>query len=600
MTLLNPAGLNLLLLIPVIVLLHLFRRERRRRTVSSILLWQQIRDQSSRRLRPQLLKSLNLLLQLIAVIVAALALSDPILTTATIAGPRRLILMVDRSASMGVREEGLRRLELAANRARERISASPRDTQLMLVSVGRTPRIEQTFTTDRARVLEALREITSTDESVDIVAAFSLAAGLGSESEDTGVALFTDGAFDVAGDAAPSELELYWVGSERANLAITAMQLRRAVGDTQVYLEIANFGAEAREVELQLSVDGSLRRRDLVQISGGESQSAAFSIGQESATIVSAELADTDDALASDDRATVVLDSPTPTRVQLVTEGNFFLQTALEVLPEVTVSVSEQYEAESASDVVVFDSVQAPTVQSGSVFVVNTAIQDGPFRAGESQPTSGGLTLRESPLTAGVQLDAVEVLRVLGGTLAQGVSVHALRGNLPVLYSYQTETLRLVGLNVSTAETDLALSPAFPVLISNVISWLSTARSGSVIAAHPTGEPFDLFVPIGREFEVETPAGEVQTRVATSNPVRFRGSEQAGIYTLRSGPRSSYRAASVISASESNLAPRFLPMQAREPGGEGDEATGRPMWRLALALLLALLVADWFIWTRRT
>ena len=70
----NPLGLLLLLSIPVIVLLHLFRQERRRQEVSSLYLWREISDQHSRRMRPRLLRNVNLLLQLIAALLASLAL----------------------------------------------------------------------------------------------------------------------------------------------------------------------------------------------------------------------------------------------------------------------------------------------------------------------------------------------------------------------------------------------------------------------------------------------------------------------------------------------------------------------------------------------
>ena len=67
MTFFNPAGFILLAALPVIVLLHLFRQERRRQEVSSLLLWKEISDQHSRRIRPQLLRNINLLLQLLAI-----------------------------------------------------------------------------------------------------------------------------------------------------------------------------------------------------------------------------------------------------------------------------------------------------------------------------------------------------------------------------------------------------------------------------------------------------------------------------------------------------------------------------------------------------
>ena len=137
MTLLNPFGLLLLLSIPVIVLLHLFRQERRRQEVSSLFLWREVSDQQSRRIRPQLLRNVNLLLQVLAAVIAALALAQPILTDTTGTGPPRMIVLVDTSASMAAVEDQVTRLDLAKNRAREVVGRSRRDTEIMIAIIER-------------------------------------------------------------------------------------------------------------------------------------------------------------------------------------------------------------------------------------------------------------------------------------------------------------------------------------------------------------------------------------------------------------------------------------------------------------------------------
>jgi len=78
MSLLNPAALYFLLGIPAVVVLHLLKIRRRRAVVSSTLLWtDSLRDQQAsapfRRLKPTLL----LLLQILAILLLALALARP-------------------------------------------------------------------------------------------------------------------------------------------------------------------------------------------------------------------------------------------------------------------------------------------------------------------------------------------------------------------------------------------------------------------------------------------------------------------------------------------------------------------------------------------
>ena len=139
----NPLGLLLLLALPIIVLLHLFRQERRRQEVSSLYLWREISDQHSRRMRPRLLRNVNLLLQLLAATFAALALAQPAIETGATAGARELIVMIDDSASMRATAGGVERMELARNRAREIIGRAPRSTRIMLVTTGPRPAMDR-------------------------------------------------------------------------------------------------------------------------------------------------------------------------------------------------------------------------------------------------------------------------------------------------------------------------------------------------------------------------------------------------------------------------------------------------------------------------
>ena len=100
MTFLAPALLGFLILIPVVILIYLIRAQRRRAPVSSVLLWRNmVRDLEMRtRLRRPPLTVL-LLLQLLAILLGALALGRPFWETAT-PPARQLVLVLDASASM--------------------------------------------------------------------------------------------------------------------------------------------------------------------------------------------------------------------------------------------------------------------------------------------------------------------------------------------------------------------------------------------------------------------------------------------------------------------------------------------------------------------
>ncbi|HEU5393578.1 MAG TPA: BatA domain-containing protein, partial [Candidatus Methylomirabilis sp.] len=104
MTFLNPAAFLLLLTIPLVILFHLLKIRRQQAVVSSTLLWaDNLRDLEAsapfRRLKPNLL----LLLQILAILLLALALAKRVRTVLA-TGYERNVLILDVSASLQVRD----------------------------------------------------------------------------------------------------------------------------------------------------------------------------------------------------------------------------------------------------------------------------------------------------------------------------------------------------------------------------------------------------------------------------------------------------------------------------------------------------------------
>ncbi|MDQ3461483.1 MAG: VWA domain-containing protein, partial [Actinomycetota bacterium] len=104
MSLANPAALWLATLVVPIVALHVLRPRRLRQTVPSTYLWRTVAVPTSaaspwQRLRPSVL----LFLQLLAVMLLALAAARPVVAEPT-ALAQHTVFIVDASASMGARD----------------------------------------------------------------------------------------------------------------------------------------------------------------------------------------------------------------------------------------------------------------------------------------------------------------------------------------------------------------------------------------------------------------------------------------------------------------------------------------------------------------
>ena len=602
MTLLNPAGLLLLLSLPVIVLLHLFRQERRRQEVSSLFLWREISASHSHRIRPRLLSNIHLILQLLAATAAALALSQPALPSGA-GGASRMVILIDTSASMRAREDQITRLELAKNRAREVIGRSRRDTQFMVATLGPRPSVLQSFTADRPTLYEIIRAIQAEDGAGNLHAAAQMLRRLNTGTV-AAVHLITDGAFEPDGRTVlPGALTVELVGTSVANRAITAFEVRRRPDGSalEAYLEVSNSGAQTAEVMLEVIADGQTVSRRELSLAADEVRPLSVTLPARG-SIIAATLAGNDDPLATDDTAYLVARTVRPLRVQLVTGGNFFLESVLAVYPNVVLTVTPTLDRTRPYDLLILDRVDAPAGVTGSIVSMAAAVPGAPFSAGEMQLLSRPITVdRAHPLAADVDLAGVNITRAYGGSLAGRSRIVASSGGVPLIYTAAWDGVRMVGFTFSLADTDLGLRSSFPILMNNVITWLAPSPQEEEIGSVAAGSVVPLLVSPGEPARVTTPSGVVFAFEPRENTVLFGRTGEAGIYTVTGPTFSDAFAVSLNDREESDLRPRFVPPEAVGAGvtGPGD-TPGAPLWPWLVLLALVILTADWVIWARRT
>lgn len=282
MTLGEPAGLWLLLLLVPMLLLHLLSRQRRRRTVSALWLWHQAVESASAghvRRWPQFNRLL--LVHLTALALMAFAASRP-LAGQRIA--RHLALVVDVSASMATREaDGRTRLEHAVTEAHRQLAGQHPDTHVMLVTAGRTPTTVRPFTRDRNSVHSALERLEVHHSKGHLAPAVALASErLATLAGETQLLVLTDA---VLADATPLltrsvPTRVLTVGEPQSNVAITRAnaRLERRTSEEEplrvhVFTLIRNYGSEplTRRVSLsQRNVHGVLATKEFVIPAAGE------------------------------------------------------------------------------------------------------------------------------------------------------------------------------------------------------------------------------------------------------------------------------------------------------------------------------------------
>ena len=359
---------------PLLLLLYFLKLRRQTLRIPSTLLWRKSFEDLQVNAPFQRLRwSLLLVLQLLMLAALLLALAEPLWRSAGPASASRIVLVIDRSASMNApvaddtddpERPPMTRLEAAKAAARdiidtigERGGAGP--SQVMLIAFGASAQVVSTFESNRGVLRDALEAITPTDEQSNLESALELASAFAaSRDEDTEagpppqVMLLSDGNVAAAGDRSTYSLrggEFRFMQVARPagavdaagaagtndpsinNLAIVALGARRDYDDPArviIFARLLNAGTQPIGAITTLAIDGrpatTIRTKvpaAVAQVDGtmGGAGEAALShaLDLPGGAVITLRHNHTDQ-LAADDIAAIVVPPPSKPRIALV------------------------------------------------------------------------------------------------------------------------------------------------------------------------------------------------------------------------------------------------------------------------------------------
>ena len=149
---------------------------------------------------------------------------------------------------------------------------------------------------------------------------------------------------------------------------------------------------------------------------------------------------------------------------------------------------------------------------------------------------------------------------------------------------------------------------SFPLFMLNVLESLGGSRD--IHSVRP-GEAVvlknkqNVSNKMGEKVKVETPSGErLSLRQQPDNTLTFTQTEQAGIYQVLSNEEiSQYFVVNFLDRTESDIRPRKSNMirigYTQVEGQTNWQPTRTKAWKLVLALVLAVIVFEWYIYVRR-
>ena len=544
--------------------------------VPSLLLWRRVLDQSRtltwwERVR----RAVSLALTILVAVALALAVTRPA-PRVSASSRGRVLLVLDSSWSMGAKtSSGRTRWQLAVAQARAMAQSAAEDVALATTADG----LVEGPTSDIALIETALERL-------------SPAGGDGAAWPRVGdadnVHFFTDGAVARAID--PSVV-VHSVHQAAGNVGITAFNVRAATsaaGKAEAYLEFANYATGSQDAKLTLTRGTTVVLDQPVTLAAGEAIRQVVPLDLDGDPRLRVRITAPENALETDDEAVAWVAASEVLRVAVVSADPGALATLLQREPGVRATVVGPggYQA-GAEDVVIFDRT-VPDAAPGkpALFIAPPSSTWLAEVTGEER-TPRWTIATGHPTMAGVDPLSLDVkrARVYRGALTPVASSD---GGTTLVAVADRPDARLMLISFALGESNLPMSPVFPVLVGNALEWLARPALSS------TGRPGPVDVPASTRRVIGPDGTNVEIMRAGERAVATL--RTPGLYRVEAAGSHSVVGVNVGAPDISNLQRSTITGSASSVAGQ---MTGRPWWWYAVVLAFVVGAIEFATWQRR-
>ncbi len=587
MNLLAPLGLAAAgLSIPLLVL-YMLRSRRATVEVPSVMLWGDEDEFVSAALPWQRLTvTAALLLQLLALLLFALALARPFDRVRTVLGPHT-VWVVDTSGSMAIEGRWDKTTEIIF----DTLNDVSEEQLVSVVEAGVVPRVVVAFTDDPETVRSAIAGLKPTGGEADLTGAITLARGLSTPDRASTILLVSDGDDEAALPGPMGSVRHILVSAVGDNIAITALNTDvPGEGLSRVFVEVTSFSARDEDVRLEIRVDGlPISSEDLALDPAGRI-TRIVPVDAGPGQTIEATLVGADDALPADDSSVIVLGEAATVTSAIVGESSPFLETLLQALPDVVPATTDP------ADVLVIDGASAETIDRPTWVIGPTEPPPGVTVVGRVEEPVITMQRPSEPLLEGVDLSELAIAEAAIVEAPEWYPIVA-AGDIPLILVGEVDGQRVVYFTFDIVRSNLPVQVAFPILGSRIMDYLAGSRLSTAGTA-PAGTPLTLIPPTGSIPVVTTPDGD---RIEMSPERRsFAATGDPGLYTVTyevdGTSVGGYVAARQFQPSES-AGLFFQHTGSFDAIGDTQQDGFLTKERAALvvAVLLAVMLAEWWV-----
>jgi Aerotolerance regulator N-terminal/von Willebrand factor type A domain len=622
MTFLNLWAAGFAALAPVIVLLYLLKLKRRPLSVSTLMFWQRVLQESRRRAFFQKLRQLlSLLLHLLIFALILGALMRPVLDRFVREGGSTVLILDTRARMQATEADGSPRFAREKADAAGLIRQTGGARQMALISANATPVVVTPFTDDERALRLGLESLAPTDAGGNLDSAIQLAGDLlASRKGERRVVVLTDHAPKDTAQIRP--LPVTYVSCARAadNVAITRFATRPLLNSpetSEVLLEIANFSRKPAKGNVEISFDGKLLDVKPYALRAGERRLEIFpAVPRPSSRAqgwLSARL-DTPDPLAVDNVAYAVLSAQPPSRVLLVTKGNWFLEKMLAADQGIAFELVEpdafQPALASKFDAVIMDQFlpagfDLASSRGNLLFIKATPFGDG--KAPLEQPLVSD-TDAQHPVMRLVNLQNITMLRAASLALPkiEGWNWQAPIRSFEHPLMITGERLgtgparRVAALAMDITDSDLPLRVAFPLMMSNIINWLAGEQAADIPGAL-AGATIPLAANESISVHPELPGAPSSKSPPQMVRAGFFQPLQNGFYRIDRPDGAHWLAVNTFDPAESDLRALDAPLDESPRLSLLPLANfaSWPIWQYLAIAAFVLFAGEWWLFHRR-
>ena len=570
-----PSALAFALIALPIIVFYILKVRLRQVPISTNMFWKQIFDEKPpRSLWHRFRHLLSLLAQLLLMGLMVLALADPNFSWQALKA-RRIVLVIDNSASMKSTDVSPTRFDAAIDRAIELADGLRFRDQMAIVLAGSRPDVVLGMSGHVPTLKEAIVSIKVTDNPTRLESAIELGKQLIGDQPNGQVIVLTDGCADAsvqseeskepvgttsqsqADDLAAtdsqseeenSDIQISWqvFATQADNVGITKFQVRRSLVDMLGYellASVKNASEQSISCRLEISLSDSIVDVIPLKLEPGELWTQSIEKTSRTGGVLAATLTEisvanagetadskndsktTDEApainaLTVDDNAWAILPEQKVQEVLIVTEGNLFLRKVFEVNPLANVTSVTEMPAQWPKDTLIVLHRMTPKVlPPGDVFIVDPIDNCDQWTIGKTieNPIVTEIDSKADLMTH-VRLDNVVLPEARSIKFKNKPKIFAGTISKEAVYAQiQRPSGKCLVLSVDLDKSDLAFRTTFPIMVTNALNWF-VESSGGFRESSLTGdlvswatEAEDL---VGKSLILQAP-DESETTIAT-------------------------------------------------------------------------------------